>query len=547
MSVIDTPSARPFKLTLCAALMGVTLLGSGGSLFATQAQAADAYTQLPELINHLKLDVSRDRLNFAGSGGVAPYGVTVHASQLLPLLKNSYTATDIATLKSVTANSRTIAVLDKPWGTFVQAASFESAEMGASTNYDAIWVRDSVWAYLALNASADTRPQAKRVLLTLVDYMATPDQIGRMKAVIAKPSLLDGADGQMAAVHIRFDADSAQFADVTIDGKPQSWSHKQNDALGLLLDAVVTAVERGEISPEELQSKERMSALVYLVAYLDAAKFYQMGDSGAWEEDVRLNTSSVALVTSALENLQRALKGQKAGSAGFAGAFLDKARELGLAKPLSEPHLAELVNKGYQLINRQLQAGGESPSYARNDSRYRTADAALLNLIYPARLSRLSLEQKLKVMEIVRPLVGDFGIRRYANDSYQSANFWFRHIKTDVDEESFVVRNTRFVPGSEAQWFFSSWYAKDWLMLYRETHNPDHLGEAVKFTNQSLAQLTGHEAIGADGKPVKAFALPESYNLIADKGILWEVPSPIIPLNWSKASMTLMFEEYRGL
>ena len=115
MSVIDTPSARPFKLTLCAALMGVTLLGSGGSLFATQAQAADAYTQLPELINHLKQDVSRDRLNFAGSGGVAPYGVTVHASQLLPLLKNSYTATDIATLKSVTANSRTIAVLDKPW------------------------------------------------------------------------------------------------------------------------------------------------------------------------------------------------------------------------------------------------------------------------------------------------------------------------------------------------------------------------------------------------------------------------------------------------
>ncbi|MGL4207151.1 MAG: hypothetical protein ACRCRW_13660, partial [Aeromonadaceae bacterium] len=245
--------------------------------------------------------------------------------------------------------------------------------------------------------------------------------------------------------------------------------------------------------------------------------------------------------------LQQALKGHEAGSAAFAGAFQRQARVLGLAQPLAEPHLASLVDKGYQLINTQLQAGGESPSYAKTDSRYRTADAALLNLIYPAKLSRLSLEQKLKVMEIVRPLVGDFGIRRYAKDSYQSANFWFRHIKTDVDEESFVVRNTRFVPGSEAQWFFSSWYAKDWLRLYHETRNPDHLAEAVKFTNQALGQLTGKGAIGADGQVVMEFALPESYNLIAEKGMLWEVPSPIIPLNWSKASMTLMFEEYGRL
>ncbi|MDR1979601.1 MAG: hypothetical protein LBQ42_12780 [Synergistaceae bacterium] len=44
--------------------------------------------------------------------------------------------------------------------------------------------------------------------------------------------------------------------------------------------------------------------------------------------------------------------------------------------------------------------------------------------------------------------------------------------------------------------------------------------------------------------PVPDFALPESYNFIAFGGELWTAPSPIIPLNWSKASMTLMLKEY---
>ena len=37
-------------------------------------------------------------------------------------------------------------------------------------------------------------------------------------------------------------------------------------------------------------------------------------------------------------------------------------------------------------------------------------------------------------------------------------------------------------------------------------------------------------------------APPESYNYIHKSGTLHEAPSPIIPLNWSKASMTLHVE-----
>lgn len=542
MSIICNERSGQLKRTIAAAL-----IGAGGLLLATQALATESYGQLQDFVNYLKQGTSRHRLNFVGAEGGAPYSLTVHSAAIVPLLKGSYTAADIAGLKAVTAKARTIAVLDKPWGTFVQAASFESEEMGPATNYDAVWVRDSVWAYLALNAAAQTRPQAKKILLTLLDYMATPAQIARMKAVINQPALLDGAGSQMRAVHIRFNADSPEFADVFVAGKPQSWNHKQNDALGLLIDAVMTAVNEGGITLQDLPAKGRMQALVYLVGYLDAAKFYQMADSGAWEENARLNTSSVALVTSALENLQQTLKVGNSQSGGFAAAFFAQAQTLGLAQSVSEQHLDELVNQGYQLIDTQLSEGGESPAYAKSDTHYRTADAALLNLIYPARLSRLSVEQKRQVMEMVRPLVGDFGIRRYANDDYQSANFWFKNVKSDVDDKSFNARKKRFVPGSEAQWFFSSWYAKGWLMLYRETRNPTYLGEAVRFTNQSLSQLTGMGALGANGQVVPNFALPESYNLIADQGQMWEVPSPIVPLNWSKASMTLMFDEYASL
>ncbi len=42
-------------------------------------------------------------------------------------------------------------------------------------------------------------------------------------------------------------------------------------------------------------------------------------------------------------------------------------------------------------------------------------------------------------------------------------------------------------------------------------------------------------------------ALPESYNYIHKSGTLHEAPSLIIPLNWSKASMTLMLKEMSNL
>ncbi len=79
---------------------------------------------------------------------------------------------------------------------------FEDDKTAAETHYDAVWLRDSLWGYMAL-VNQGNSVAAKKVLLTLWDYMLTPDQIKRMQDVISNPGKRpDGVPGQMN-VYIR--------------------------------------------------------------------------------------------------------------------------------------------------------------------------------------------------------------------------------------------------------------------------------------------------------------------------------------------------------
>jgi hypothetical protein len=77
---------------------------------------------------------------------------------------------------------------------------------------------------------------AKNVLLTQLKYFTSEAQMERMEKDVTNPNLvLTDKNGQMNAVHIRFNAKSQNFDDVYENGQPQPWNHKQNDALGLVL------------------------------------------------------------------------------------------------------------------------------------------------------------------------------------------------------------------------------------------------------------------------------------------------------------------------
>jgi hypothetical protein len=507
-------------------------------------------------------------------------------------MKPSYARDDIAAIAAATAELRDIGVVRKPWGAFIEAASFESDETAESTNYDAVWVRDSIWGCLALASDDGKREEARDVLLTQLDYMASQSE--RIDRAIESPDLLDlpSPDGDMNAVHIRFDSSSEDFADVMDGGEPPRWTHKQNDAIGLLLDAILSAyVERlvtlndlttleplAQDSPESSAHEalercatgsgaadacKRIEAIVRLVAYLGAVRYYEMEDSGAWEELPRRNTSSIGIVAAALEKLAGLLS---AGSAcggddsacsayravAFAEVYAGTAQRLGLADKAGPAALDEIITKGYAAVRRQLSLGGESPDYGADDPHCRKADAAMLSLIDPANPKELSTSEKLAILGITDSLTGTCGMRRYDGDNYQSGNFWWHDIKTDADPDSHRKREESFIAGTEAEWFFDSWYGKCCLIVADEIEagagadaDPEALrGEAVKRLNRALGQITGEGMYSADGRPAQAEALPESCNHIVTDAESWPAPSPIAPLNWAKASLTLMLDEF---
>ncbi|MBS1960614.1 MAG: hypothetical protein JST04_00250 [Bdellovibrionales bacterium] len=456
-----------------------------------------------------------------GSGKSA-YSVAVHSAGLAPLLKEKYDDADKAAVRRALGTALDFSLDSRG---LARAADRVDEKANDPTHYDAVWVRDSLWVYLGLKSEDADAAAAKKLLLTLSDYFSSPAQSARFDAVIDNPLVLKAADGAMQAVHIRFDRNSPTFADVQENGKPQAWNHKQNDALGLFVDLFCRAVLSGEVTDAEL-TPERKAMIGRFAKYFAAVKFEQMSDAGSWEEIERVNSSSIGLVISGLERLV---------------AVREKFPDVKIA-PLNA-----MIERGYKKLFKQLEAGGESPGYAPEDSHYRTSDAALLNLIFPAKLSQFRIAHFRAILKAVAPLVGEVGVKRYIGDSYQSGNFWFGMGRTDdtSSEQSFTDRGSKFIAGSEAQWFFDSWLAVALGVLAKRYPKATFGEDIAKHLNRALAQVTGNPSgeavLGADGRPVPTKSLPESYNTVVDtkSGDRVYAPSPITPLNWAKAALRL--------
>lgn len=438
----------------------------------------------------------------------------------------------------------------------VRAAERVGEQAEDPIQYDAVWVRDAAWGALALLAMPGRARDGGRVVAALLDSFATPAQLARFDAVIATPELVAATnpDAGMNAVHIRFDGRSPTFDDVTLDGRPQGWNHKQNDALGLFLIAYDQALIQGVTEP---RGHERWAALARFAAYFEAIAYHQQEDAGAWEEIERLNTSSVGIVAHALDLLATPRHDELRRWAA--------AEAPDVARSLDPAHLRVLAELGRARVRRQL-PGGESPDYPPDSPRHRGADAALLNLVAPAPLAGLTSEEQDLAVAHVETLVRPAGVIRYVGDSYQSANAWFlpdwevapeavlavaRLQATDVPTtastasgQAFLDRAARFAPDTEAQWFFDSWLCWARAVRFGRTGEAHHLAAAFHHLNRALGQITADApGLAADGRPGQHRSLPESYNtLIFPDGSRRLVMSPVAPLNWSRATMVLALE-----
>ena len=426
---------------------------------------------------------------------------------------------------------------------FVQAAVRDEGAGSDATHYDAVWVRDAVWAYYAIAAEPGREADAKRLLLALWDYFARPAQVLRFKAIILDPTRkID----QMAVPHIRFDARSPDLEDVQSGGRPEVWNHRQIDALGLFFTALGEAVRDGRIGINDVTTA-RVWPLALWPRYLQRIEFTTYEDAGAWEELPRRNTSSIALATRSLE-VWRALTQEH-------GGFVTRMIQLVPADLERPAHLAWMlpaldkqIAAGLARVRRQLALGGESPDYAPTDPHYRRADAALLALVQPSPLEGLTEPELREAVRIVRRLERPLGVLRYENDSYQGGNFWIQPAVTESgptgDTSSlaaFLARLKALAPGSEAQWFFDSWLALAELHLAQASRDPRlreaDLNDAKIHIKRALGQLTADGALAADGAPVRPLQPPESINTVIDGRTLHALPSPIAPLNWARATL----------
>ena len=483
------------------------------------------------------------------------YSVYCHNNTLESLLKDSYSKQELEVIYQNTNDVRTITTFDNKYGTFIKASDNASSE----TNYNQIWVRDSLWGYKKLinDNTEESKAIAKNVLLSLLDYFSTPNQIARAKAAIVNPNLvLLCKNGNMNAIHIRFDA--SILDDVQVDGQPERWTHKQNDALGFLLSEVISAVENKDISfddlnqanSEILNATKRIDTLIYLVTYLNALKFYQMADSGSWEENEAIRASSIGFVINGEEKLYDYLKSETtdADHDAFVQAYDDFVNNNNYQYYSSQNFLPFYIDEGYKVIKLLIDNGGECACYDQIDGNYRTADAALLNLIYPCNLKNLEHSYKSKILKIINDdLITPVGIKRYQNDNYQSANFWFNGIKTDINEgDTAAKRKKTFIAGTEASWFFDSWYAISNLELVNdpETTSSEKLSledNVYKFLNRSIGQISQPNNYLANGETTDIMGFPESYNVIyKNNENYWYIASAINNLNWARAMFSIL-------
>lgn len=90
------------------------------------------------------------------------YRLLIHSAKLKNEIKSHYTKDEIQGLLTLTENTRKLTLTEKPWGTFILASTFEDDKTAAETHYDAVWLRDSLWGYMALVSDQGNSVAAKR-------------------------------------------------------------------------------------------------------------------------------------------------------------------------------------------------------------------------------------------------------------------------------------------------------------------------------------------------------------------------------------------------
>jgi hypothetical protein len=450
--------------------------------------------------------------------------------------------------------------------TLARAATTDMWPMG--THY---WVRDNalIGARFLLSDEHRHRRLGKELLLSALTFMSSVSQLKRMESVVRSQSaafVKDAANWPYIFAGVKTNLAAHE---------KEGWAHKQ-DAWQILAWYVLEGTERGLITRHDLTVKHR-AFLALIVPFLIKVSFWRCENSGSWEELVAVRSSVRAWEHRLIVRL-----GEVSQNRGF--AFVEEGfsrYRRHLSGAYKKRSFSEAIDAAERAVSREMlrDLPRESPSYKRDDPRFRDEDAALVYLLqidYPrflaARVGRSdgwaeTLERRIlrTVSKLDDKLTG--GIARYRNDSYQRQGF-FRYLTVaklqelygspSGDASSHFVGRDKVVPrGRKAAWTHFVWQLAAWAGR-RYLRSGDRKDKAMhdRFFCRGMALITGGREVSIDwdasGRArvlsIPAYRMPECY--ISDKlpgGGVTIFPSPHTPLNWAVGEMFDAFQIRRQI
>lgn len=245
-------------------------------------------------------------------------------------------------------------------------AVYTASAHNVDTGYNKAWLRDNyftVLCYLELGDFHVVQETARALLELFMKHERKIDW-----AIEHKPY------ETWQYIHARFHPE-------TFEEYWEEWGNRQNDAVGEVLDLIITLEMKGH---SIVRTEDERRVVQKIIDYLVRIEYWHDLDNGIWEEGMEIHASSIAAVVSAFK----------------------KAEKIAW---LTVP--SGVIEKGEQALRALLP----------RESQEKFADLAQLSILYPFR--QATEEETLTILRNVEyHLTRDKGVIRYKNDRYYNAN-----------------------------------------------------------------------------------------------------------------------------
>jgi hypothetical protein len=424
--------------------------------------------------------------------------LVIHNSEVSRLVKNSYELKDLESINLLLHSRNVFRFPALENGLFPAAVLASSTEY---TGYSAVWLRDNIYVAYSHYIFGEVDVALKNVNC-LMKYF--------QKHKMRFENIIDSCinpNNVMERPHIRFNGEELEEID-------QSWEHAQNDALGYFLWFYCKLVSDKVLQP----TQQDIETLALFPLYFEAVSYWQDEDSGHWEENRKVEASSIGVVLASLKALKQLR---------ITSSFISHCCQY-KDKLVTVELLDDLIHKGIDSLNCIL------PSESVQSGRERRYDASLLFLIYPLQILDDEITNQI-VSDVIDNLQGQYGISRYLGDSFWSRDYEDipESIRTSIstDREQWLQEHGLSLrEGEEAQWcIFDPIISTIFGIKFQKTKQAEFLEKQTFYLNRSLGHITSEDF------KIGGFKCPELYYL-KDSDY---VPNDATPLLWTQANLRI--------